>query len=175
MQTLTRIIPSLLTRRTRFLASTTSRPLSSPLFRYQSNMSAPFLEAISKRRTFYQISNALPEGLTEDKIQNILKQIVLNVPSSFNSQVFLPPLLLHSTTQSPTPHPTIALTPPAAHSIPLHHHANPPSLHLTTHHPPSSPFHITTPFTPSPHHRCTSPFRRSPHTSPPVYHLTLLY
>jgi len=51
-----------------------------------SSGSAPFLDAISKRRTIYQISNALPEGLTEAKIEAILKQIVLNVPSSFNSQ-----------------------------------------------------------------------------------------
>eukprot|EP00026_Physarum_polycephalum_P015410 Phypoly_transcript_16082.p1 GENE.Phypoly_transcript_16082~~Phypoly_transcript_16082.p1 ORF type:complete len:232 (+),score=37.90 Phypoly_transcript_16082:128-823(+) len=50
---------------------------------HQSNQ---FLDFVKNRRTFYQISNALPEGVTEDKIEDIVKQLVLNVPSAFNSQ-----------------------------------------------------------------------------------------
>eukprot|EP01111_Echinosteliopsis_oligospora_P013464 TRINITY_DN4835_c1_g1_i5.p1 TRINITY_DN4835_c1_g1~~TRINITY_DN4835_c1_g1_i5.p1 ORF type:complete len:202 (-),score=58.01 TRINITY_DN4835_c1_g1_i5:42-647(-) len=49
-------------------------------------MSQPFLDAVLKRRTIYALSPELPAGLTESKIEEIVKFAITNVPSSFNSQ-----------------------------------------------------------------------------------------
>lgn len=64
-------------------------------------MATAFLEAVTKRRTFYAISSELPNGLTESRIEEIAKttginryirflrltfNVVLHAPSSFNSQ-----------------------------------------------------------------------------------------
>ncbi|KZT72466.1 Nitroreductase [Daedalea quercina L-15889] len=46
--------------------------------------STNFLEAIKKRRTYYAISNK--SNISDERIQEIVKEIVLHVPSSFNSQ-----------------------------------------------------------------------------------------
>jgi len=46
--------------------------------------SAQFLEAIKTRRTYYNITNKAP--ISDDKVEEIVKEIVLHVPSSFNSQ-----------------------------------------------------------------------------------------
>lgn len=43
-----------------------------------------FLEAIKKRRTYYAISNK--STVSDARIEEIVKDIVLHVPSSFNSQ-----------------------------------------------------------------------------------------
>lgn len=43
-----------------------------------------FLEAIKKRRTYYAISNK--SSVSDARIEEIVKDIVLHVPSSFNSQ-----------------------------------------------------------------------------------------
>ena len=43
-----------------------------------------FLEAIKKRRTYYALSNK--STVPDSRIEEIVKEIVLHVPSSFNSQ-----------------------------------------------------------------------------------------
>ena len=92
MQVVTRLLP-LASRRVLPACTSTRQAASSPFLQHQrrtmtsSSSSSTFLDAITKRRTFYQISSALPEGLTEDKIESIAKQIILHVPSAFNSQV----------------------------------------------------------------------------------------
>lgn len=45
---------------------------------------APFLEAIKARRTYYALNKEAP--LSDKEIQDICKEVVLHVPSSFNSQ-----------------------------------------------------------------------------------------
>eukprot|EP01065_Artemidia_motanka_P030359 TRINITY_DN36380_c0_g1_i1.p1 TRINITY_DN36380_c0_g1~~TRINITY_DN36380_c0_g1_i1.p1 ORF type:complete len:212 (+),score=0.30 TRINITY_DN36380_c0_g1_i1:35-637(+) len=47
-------------------------------------MSSSFLETIKNRRTIYQLSKSSP--IPDSKIQEIIKEAVLHVPSSFNSQ-----------------------------------------------------------------------------------------
>lgn len=46
--------------------------------------SAQFLEAIKKRRTYYALSNKAP--ISDERVEEIVKEIVLHTPSSFNSQ-----------------------------------------------------------------------------------------
>lgn len=46
--------------------------------------SAQFFEAIKKRRTYYVLTNASP--VPDARIEGIVKDAVLHVPSSFNSQ-----------------------------------------------------------------------------------------
>ncbi|CCM04128.1 uncharacterized protein FIBRA_06289 [Fibroporia radiculosa] len=46
--------------------------------------SAPLLEELKKRRTYYNISNKSP--ISDERIKEIVQEIVLHVPSSFNSQ-----------------------------------------------------------------------------------------
>jgi hypothetical protein len=49
------------------------------------NMSAtPFLETIKNRRTIYQLEKSSP--IPDSRIQEIIKEALLHVPSSFNSQ-----------------------------------------------------------------------------------------
>jgi len=48
------------------------------------NMSAAYLEAVSKRRTIYQLEKKSP--ISDKKIQEIITEIVKATPSSFNSQ-----------------------------------------------------------------------------------------
>lgn len=43
-----------------------------------------FLEAVKARRTIYALNKDVP--ITDEKITEIAKEIVLHVPSSFNSQ-----------------------------------------------------------------------------------------
>ncbi|KKY19638.1 putative nitroreductase family protein [Diplodia seriata] len=43
-----------------------------------------FLDAVKERRTFYQLDNTAP--ISDDRIQEIVNDVVLSVPSSFNSQ-----------------------------------------------------------------------------------------
>lgn len=43
-----------------------------------------FLDAVKERRTFYQLNNESP--ISDDKIEQIVNDVVLSVPSSFNSQ-----------------------------------------------------------------------------------------
>lgn len=43
-----------------------------------------FLEAVKERRTYYQINKQAP--ISDDKIESLVKDAVLHVPSSFNSQ-----------------------------------------------------------------------------------------
>jgi len=46
--------------------------------------SAPFLEAVKSRRTYYQLKKESP--ISDAKIQEIVTEALLHVPSSFNSQ-----------------------------------------------------------------------------------------
>jgi len=46
--------------------------------------SKPFLEAVKERRSIYTLNKDAP--ISDDKIVDIVKQAVLHVPSSFNSQ-----------------------------------------------------------------------------------------
>ena len=46
--------------------------------------SAPFLEAVKNRRTYYQLKKESP--ISDAKIQEIVTEALLHVPSSFNSQ-----------------------------------------------------------------------------------------
>ena len=48
------------------------------------NMSSSFLDTVKSRRTIYQLSKSSP--IPDSKIQEIIKDAVLHVPSSFNSQ-----------------------------------------------------------------------------------------
>lgn len=47
-------------------------------------MSKKFLEAISKRRSYYNISNESP--VTDEKIQEVIETAILHTPTAFNSQ-----------------------------------------------------------------------------------------
>ncbi|KAG9230416.1 Nitroreductase-like protein [Amylocarpus encephaloides] len=47
-------------------------------------MSTSFLETVKSRRTIYQLSKSSP--ISDAKIQEIISQAILHVPSSFNSQ-----------------------------------------------------------------------------------------
>lgn len=55
-------------------------------------MSAKFLDIIATRRTFYQLGAKSP--ISDLRIQEILNQVVLHVPSAFNSQTTRVVLLL---------------------------------------------------------------------------------
>lgn len=46
--------------------------------------SAPFFEAVKNRRTIYQLKKESP--ISDAKIEEIVTQTLLHVPSSFNSQ-----------------------------------------------------------------------------------------
>lgn len=46
--------------------------------------SKPFMEAVKERRTYYQINNKAT--ISDDRIEELVKEAVLHVPSSFNSQ-----------------------------------------------------------------------------------------
>ncbi|KZT03966.1 nitroreductase [Laetiporus sulphureus 93-53] len=83
------IAPAVRTHRTvpsSLLASTRAARTASPFVHQQTRTmaSAQFLEEIKKRRTYYNISNKSP--IPDARVEEIVKQIVLNVPSSFNSQ-----------------------------------------------------------------------------------------
>ena len=45
---------------------------------------APFLEAVAKRRSYYPLEKKSP--ISDARIQEIIKETLLHVPSSFNSQ-----------------------------------------------------------------------------------------
>lgn len=47
-------------------------------------MSKEFLEAISKRRSYYNISNESP--ISDEKIQEVIEASILHTPTAFNSQ-----------------------------------------------------------------------------------------
>ncbi|KAB2571261.1 putative nitroreductase family protein [Lasiodiplodia theobromae] len=44
----------------------------------------PFLDAVKERRTYYQLNNTSP--VSDERIKEIVNDVVLSVPSSFNSQ-----------------------------------------------------------------------------------------
>ncbi|KAF4312099.1 Nitroreductase-like protein [Botryosphaeria dothidea] len=44
----------------------------------------PFLDAVKDRRTIYQLNNTSP--ISDERIQEIVNDVVLSVPSSYNSQ-----------------------------------------------------------------------------------------
>jgi predicted oxidoreductase (fatty acid repression mutant protein) len=46
--------------------------------------SKTFLEAVKERRTYYALNKDIP--ISEKEVQDIVKEVVLHVPSSFNSQ-----------------------------------------------------------------------------------------
>ena len=46
--------------------------------------SKAFLETLAKRRTYYQLGGKSP--ISDARVQEIIKQVILNVPSAFNSQ-----------------------------------------------------------------------------------------
>ena len=60
--------------------------LRTPAFSQTRTMASAstFLEAIKKRRTYYALSNK--STVSDARIEEIVKEIVLHVPSSFNSQ-----------------------------------------------------------------------------------------
>ena len=64
--------------------STTSTSSQSSTTSPTTSMSSQFLETIKNRRTIYQLSNSSP--ISDAKIQEIIKDVFLHVPSSFNSQ-----------------------------------------------------------------------------------------
>jgi hypothetical protein len=76
-QTIHRSIPSFLNQHPnpQRLFSTTQTAMSG---------SAPFLEAVKNRRTIYQLKKESP--ISDAKIQEIVTEALLHVPSSFNSQ-----------------------------------------------------------------------------------------
>ncbi|KAH8671819.1 Nitroreductase-like protein [Tricladium varicosporioides] len=47
-------------------------------------MATQFLETVKARRTYYQLSKSSP--IPDSRIQEIIKEAILHVPSSFNSQ-----------------------------------------------------------------------------------------
>lgn len=49
-------------------------------------MSDAYLKAIEGRRTYYGINKAIPASLTNEKIKEIVKKVVLHTPSAFNTQ-----------------------------------------------------------------------------------------
>lgn len=55
-------------------------------FSITSTMAAtkPFLDAVKDRRTIYQLNNTSP--ISDERIQEIVNDVVLSVPSSYNSQ-----------------------------------------------------------------------------------------
>ncbi|CAG8977523.1 hypothetical protein HYALB_00008703 [Hymenoscyphus albidus] len=57
---------------------------SSSTRKLEANMSQPFLDAVAGRRSIYPLSNSSP--IPDSKIQDIIKQTLTHVPSSFNSQ-----------------------------------------------------------------------------------------
>ncbi|KAF4628873.1 hypothetical protein G7Y89_g9278 [Cudoniella acicularis] len=72
-----------------YSTTSTSTPLSTPQSQTQqtqttANMSKAFLDTIASRRTYYALSKSSP--ISDAKIQEIIKSVILNVPSSFNSQ-----------------------------------------------------------------------------------------
>lgn len=58
-----------------FRAFTTSTTMAS---------TKPFLDAVKERRTYYQLNNTSP--VSDERIKEIVNDVVLSVPSSFNSQ-----------------------------------------------------------------------------------------
>lgn len=50
-------------------------------------MSAPYLKAITSRRTIYSLKPELPSGVTIEEVQKIVQTIVKESPTAFNSQV----------------------------------------------------------------------------------------
>jgi len=46
--------------------------------------SKPFMDAVKERRTYYALNKNAP--ISDDRIEELVKETVLNVPSSFNSQ-----------------------------------------------------------------------------------------
>lgn len=65
--------------------TTTSRPFSTTrtTFKMSGNANA-FLDAVKARRTYYPLSKDLP--ISKERIDEIVKTALANVPSSFNSQ-----------------------------------------------------------------------------------------
>ena len=43
-----------------------------------------FLDVLTKRRTYYQLT--AESSISNERIQDIITQVILNVPSAFNSQ-----------------------------------------------------------------------------------------
>lgn len=60
------------------------KPFSSTNIQRAGNMSSQFLETIKNRRTIYKLAKS--STIPDSKVQEIIKEIVLHVPHSFNSQ-----------------------------------------------------------------------------------------
>lgn len=59
-------------------------------------MSAPFLEALAARRSYYPLTKTLPAHLTKPRLESLITQTIRLTPSSFNSQSNRAILLLGS-------------------------------------------------------------------------------
>lgn len=55
-----------------------------PLLSSSLIMAKAFLDIIATRRTFYQLGTQSP--ISDQRIQEIIHEVILNVPSAFNSQ-----------------------------------------------------------------------------------------
>ncbi|KAI1214788.1 Nitroreductase [Annulohypoxylon truncatum] len=65
----------------------TSKPSTTPSAPYStstSTMASSLLESVKARRTYYVLNKELP--ISTDRVQEIVKETLLHVPSSFNSQ-----------------------------------------------------------------------------------------
>lgn len=58
-----------------------------------SNSTSTFLDAIAKRRTFYSLG--AESSISDARIQEIIRHVILKVPSAFNSQSVRVVLLVH--------------------------------------------------------------------------------
>lgn len=78
-----RAIPSIHSTHQQTLSTTTTHTRN---FNSSASMAStkPFLEAVKERRTYYQINNKAT--ISDDRIEELVKEAVLHVPSSFNSQ-----------------------------------------------------------------------------------------
>jgi hypothetical protein len=81
LSTIKRFLPSLLYTPPQHLQQ---KSFSTTNTNATANMSSQFLETIKGRRTIYQLGKS--STIPDSKVQEIIKEIVLHVPHSFNSQ-----------------------------------------------------------------------------------------
>lgn len=77
---LTKVVPSIYSTHHQTL-STSTRSFTSSATMADSKS---FMQAVKERRTYYQINNKAT--ISDDRIEELVKETVLHVPSSFNSQ-----------------------------------------------------------------------------------------
>jgi len=65
-------------------SSSTASLIAQRPFSSSHDMSSPFFEFVKNRRTYYVLTKDSP--ISKDKIEAVVKEAVLHVPSSFNSQ-----------------------------------------------------------------------------------------